>query len=89
MDRFVRTGIIDLERMVQLMSVNPARILKLDRGTLVKTAWADVTVLDPEYTVEVRSADFLSRSRNTPFEGLKLQGAPAMTIVKGRVVWNS
>ncbi len=88
LDRFVRTCIIDLERLVQLMSVNPARILKLDRGTLVKTAWADVTVLDPESIVEVRSADFLSRSRNTPFEGLKLQGAPAMTIVKGRVVWN-
>jgi dihydroorotase len=88
LDRFVRTAIIDLERLVQLMSVNPARILKLDRGTLVRTAWADVTVLDLESPVEIRSEEFLSRSRNTPFEGLKLRGAPAMTIVKGRVVWS-
>ncbi len=88
LDRFVRTEIIDIERMVQLLSTNPARILKLDRGTLAKTAWADVTVLDPDGTCEVRGETFLSRSRNTPFEGWKLKGTPAMTIVKGRVVWD-
>ncbi len=87
-DRFVRTGIVSLERFVQLFSTNPARILKLERGTLAKGAWADVTVLDPELSYEVRSADFYSRSRNTPFEGWKLQGSPVMTIVKGRVVWS-
>ncbi len=88
LDRFVRTGIIDIERMVQLLSTNPARILKLDHGTLAKTAWADVTILDPDGEYEVRSGEFLSRSRNTPFEAWKLKGTPAMTIVKGRVVWN-
>jgi dihydroorotase len=87
-DRFVRTGIITLERMVQLFSLNPARILNLDRGTLVKDSWADITVLDPEISHEVRSVEFLSRSRNTPFEGWKLRGAPAMTIVKGKIVWS-
>ncbi len=87
-DRFVRTGIIALERMAELFSVNPARILNIDRGTLAKEAWADITVLDPEINYEVRSAEFLSRSRNTPFEGWKLRGAPVMTIVKGKVVWS-
>lgn len=86
-DRFVRTKIITLERMAQLFSANPARILRLDRGTLARGAWADITVLDPELSYEVRTEDFLSRSRNTPFEGWKLQGGPAMTIVKGKVVW--
>ena len=87
-DRFVRTGIITLERLVQLFSANPARILNLDRGTLAKDSWADITVLDPEINHEVRSVEFLSRSRNTPFEGWKLRGAPAMTIVKGKIVWS-
>jgi dihydroorotase len=87
-DRFVRTGIITLERLAQLFSVNPARILKLNRGTLVKGAWADITVLDMELNQEVHSTEFLSRSRNTPFDGWQLRGGPAMTIVKGKVVWS-
>jgi len=87
-DRFVRTGVLTLERMAQLFSANPARILNLDRGSVAKGAWADITVLDPELSCEVRSEDFCSRSRNTPFEGWKLRGGPAMTIVKGKVVWS-
>jgi dihydroorotase len=87
-DRFIHTGIIPLKRMVQLFSTNPARILRLDRGTLAKGSWADITVIDPELNHKVRSEDFRSRSRNTPFEGWKLKGGPVMTIVKGRVVWS-
>ena len=87
-DRFVRTGIISLERLAQLFSANPARILKLERGTLAKGAWADITVLDTEMSWEVRSEDFCSRSRNTPFDGWKLHGGPVMTLVKGKVVWS-
>ena len=87
-NRFVRTGIITLERLAQLFSANPARILHLERGTLAKGAWADITVLDLELNHEVHAAEFLSRSRNTPFEGWKLQGGPVMTIVKGKVVWS-
>jgi dihydroorotase len=89
LDRFVRTGRLTLDRMVMALSVNPARILKLDRGTLSRGAWADITVLDPELKYEVSSAQFLSRSRNTPFEGWTLQGGPVMTIVKGRIVWSA
>jgi dihydroorotase len=88
LDRLVRPGILSLERMVRALSLNPARILKLERGGLAKGASADITVIDPELHYEVRSAEFLSRSRNTPFEGWKLHGGPAMTIVKGRVVWS-
>jgi dihydroorotase len=87
-DRFVRTGILSVERMVQLFSAGPARILNLERGTLAKGSWAEITVLDPELNYEVRSAEFCSRSRNTPFEGWKLRGAPALTVVKGRIVWS-
>jgi dihydroorotase len=88
LDRLVHPGILSLERMVEAFSLNPARLLKLKRGTLAKDASADVTVIDPELRCEVRSAEFLSRSRNTPFEGWKLRGGPVITIVKGRVVWS-
>jgi dihydroorotase len=87
LDRLVHPGVLSLERMIQAFAINPARILKLKRGILVKDALADITVLDPELRTEVRSADFLSRSRNTPFEGWKLRGGPVMTIVSGKVVW--
>jgi dihydroorotase len=87
-DRFIRTGILRLERMAELFSANPARILKLKRGTLAKGSWADITVLDMDRKYEVRPEEFASLSRNTPFEGWKLQGGPAMTIVKGKVVWS-
>ena len=87
-DRFVRPGTLTLERFVQLFSTNPARILKLQRGTLAKGSWADITVLDPELSWEVHAGEFCSRSRNTPFEGWKLVGGPAITVVKGKVVWS-
>jgi len=87
-DRFVKTGILTLERLAQLFSANPARILGLERGTLARGAIADITVLDLDLEHEVRSDQFLSRSRNTPFEGWKLQGGPVLTIVKGKVVWS-
>jgi len=89
LDRFVRTGILSLERMVQLFSTNPARILRLERGTLAKNSWADVTVMNPELQWVVHSDDFQSRSRNTPFEGWQLRGGSVMTIVRGRVVWSA
>ena len=46
-------------------------------------------IMDPELDVEVRSSEFLSRSRNTPFAGWKLKGGPVMTVVKGRIVWSN
>ncbi len=88
LDRFVRTGMLSLERMVELFSANPARILKLEGGNLRKGSWADITIIDPERPCEVRSSEFLSRSRNTPFEGWKLAGGPVMTIVRGKTAWS-
>jgi dihydroorotase len=76
-----------LAQLPRAFSLNPARILKLERGTLAKGASADITIIDPELQYEVHSAEFLSRSRNTPFEGWKLRGGPVMTIVNGKVVW--
>ena len=86
--RFVQTGILVPERLAQLFSINPACILGLERGTLAKGAVADITVLDMKRKLEVRPEEFVSRSRNTPFAGWKLIGGPALTIVKGKIVWS-
>lgn len=84
----VHQGIIDLERLVQLCSTNPARIFGLqDRGMLAANAHADVTILDPacEWVFDVATSK--SRSRNTPFHGRSMTGAAVATIVGGRVVY--
>ena len=86
-DRFVRPGILGIERLVEVFSVNPARILKLKHGTLARGAPAHITILDPELHWEVRSSEFLSRGRNTPFEGWQLRGGPVATLVRGEVIW--
>jgi dihydroorotase len=86
MDRLVRPGHIDMRRMVEVMSVNPARILGLKKGSLAEGSDADVTVIDPRLEAKVEPARFESRSRNTPFAGWRLRGWPVLTIVGGRVV---
>jgi dihydroorotase len=51
-------------------------------------AVADLTVFDPNKRVKVDAARFRSKSRNTPFDGWELRGAPVVTIVAGRLVWS-
>jgi dihydroorotase len=87
LDRLVGAGLLDLARMVELLSVAPARLLGLPGGTLAPGAVADVTVLDLQRRRTVDPKQFESRSRNTPFGGWALKGWPAATIVGGRVAW--
>jgi len=89
MTRLVHTRKMTPTRMVEIMSVNPARILGIDAGTLSVDAPADVTVIDPERLWMVEPGRFYSKSRNTPFGGLSLRGACAMTIVSGQRVYES
>jgi dihydroorotase len=86
LDRLVHAGVIDLARLVQLMSCGPARVLRLAKGSLRPGSDADVTVLDLDRTVTVSPRTFASKSANTPFGGWALRGAPVMTIVGGRIV---
>lgn len=84
----VHNGLIDLERVVQMCSTNPARIFALaDRGSLKANAHADVTILDPqlEWVFDVNRSK--SKSRNTPFHGRSMHGAAVATIVGGRLVY--
>jgi len=86
--RLVHNGVVSLERLVELCSVNPARIFKLaDRGTLRPGAWGDVTILDPELVWTFKASDSKSKSRNTPFDNWTMRGAAVATIVAGKLLY--
>jgi len=86
-DRLVHAGVISLARLVELMAVNPARILAVPGGSLGDGAPADVSILAPDLRVTVAAAAMRSKSKNTPFDGWTLRGGVAATIVGGRVVY--
>jgi len=87
-DHLVKAGVIDLSRLVALLSSGPARVLGLPGGSLAPGAPADVTLLDPRQRAKIDAAQFRSKGRNTPFAGWELEGWPAMTIVAGRIAWD-
>ncbi len=78
---------IGLPRLIELLTINPARLLKLDRGTLSVGSPADVTLIDPGLEWTVQPETFASRSRNTPFGGWQLKGRAVRTLVAGKTVW--
>lgn len=87
-NELVHKGVIDLARLVELCSTNPAKIFRLkDRGTLKPGAIADVTIIDPTLDWTYRNADSKSKSRNSPFDDWTFHGAPVATIVGGRIVF--
>src|SRR5512134_2583887 len=77
LDRLVHSGIIGLSRLIELLSVNPARILRVPGGTLSEGAPADITVLAPDLQVRIDASRLRSRSKNTPFDGWVLRGGVA------------
>jgi dihydroorotase len=88
LDRFVHKKVLSLERFVELMSAGPARLLGLKgKGRISVGADADLTILNLAKEVTIDGTRFESKSRNTPFDGWKLKGQTAMTIVGGRIVY--
>jgi dihydroorotase len=88
-DRLVHPGLITVTRFVELLSVNPARILGVAGGSLTPGTVADVSILAPELPVTIDPAKLVSKSKNTPFGGWTLKGGVAATIVGGRVVYTN
>jgi dihydroorotase len=82
-----KRNVIDLPRLIELFTVNPARLLSLDRGTLSIDAAADVTLIKPELEWTFDMEKSRSLSRNTPFHGTQLKGRAVGTIVGGKIVW--
>ena len=82
----VHTGKIPLATLIERMTYGPARVFKLNAGTLGEGAPADVTVIDPEleWTVDVNK--FYTRGRHSPFNGRQLKGKAVLTVVDGKIV---
>lgn len=80
---------LTLPQLVEKMSCNPARILGIDRGALAQGAVADITLIDPEAEWVVEADKLESKSKNSPFLGMKMKGRAAYTIVGGKVVYKN
>jgi dihydroorotase len=87
LDRLVHRGTISIARLVELLAVNPARILGIPGGALTDHAPADITIVAPDLPVTVSTERMQSKSRNSPFDGWQLRGGVAATIVGGRAVY--
>jgi dihydroorotase len=83
----VRKKVLRLPDLIAKLTANPARLLRLNKGTLSAGADADITIIDAdrEWTYDV--AQSASKSRNSPFHGWKLRGKATMTILGGRIAW--
>ena len=84
----VETGLMTPMQMAEKMSWNPAQVLGLsDKGAVAEGKTADLVIFDPkaEYTVDKNT--FLSKGKNTPFDGWKVKGEVTHTFVDGKLVY--
>ncbi|HYE03036.1 MAG TPA: dihydroorotase [Phycisphaerales bacterium] len=93
-EALVATGLIPWMRLIELMTLGPARLCGFDRpapapgaglGRLAVGGPGDVTVIDPDAPWTIRTAEFAGRSRNTPFDGRSVRARAVATVVAGRV----
>ena len=85
----VEKGYLTYMQMAEKMSYNPAKIVGLDRGTLMEGKVADITIIDPnaEYVIDVNT--FKSKGKNTPFNGKQVKGKVMYTILGGKIVYTA
>ncbi|MBI4688467.1 MAG: dihydroorotase [Nitrospirae bacterium] len=83
--RLVEEGILTIEGLIGKISLNPSKILGLEKGTLKAGADADITIVDMKKEHKVEAERFESMGKNTPFEGWVLKGRTVMTICKGNI----
>ncbi len=84
----VETGVIDLPKLIELMTINPARLCNLDQrglGKLTIGGPADITLIDPEHPWTLSHSDLVGKSTNTPFIDWTMNARPMMTIVDGQI----
>ncbi len=87
--KLVKTGFISLEKLVELMSVNPRKIFDLPGGEIKEGEVADLALLDLNAEWCVNPDEFLSMGKATPFEGWHLQGKNVMTMCGGKIVYEA
>jgi dihydroorotase len=83
--KLIEPGVLDWSKAIRKMTINPARVLGISKGTLAIGADADITVIDPAAKWTVDPAKFRSKSSNTPFAGMELTGRADIVIVGGKI----
>ncbi|MCU0916383.1 MAG: dihydroorotase [Planctomycetes bacterium] len=81
----IEPAVLDWPGLIRLMTVNPACIIGIDKGTLTPGKQGDVTIIDPNTEWQIDVNKFLSKSRNCPYHGWKIKGKVEKTIVGGEV----
>ena len=81
-------GSLSLNKIIEVLTINPSKILKINKGTLKKGSDADICVFDLEAPWVVKAENLKSKSKNTAIENRKLQGKILMTFLKGELVFN-
>lgn len=85
--KFVKNDIFSLELLVKLMSENVAKLFNLPYGKLAEGEIADIVVIDLEKEITIDTDKFLSKGKNTPYVGEKINGIPVMTLFEGKIVY--
>lgn len=89
MTELVKQGYITLMQLVEKLSFNPAKILGIDRGSLAVGKIADIVIADPKVRYKIDSSKFLSKGKNTPFNGKEVIGRVEKTLVAGVLVYEN
>lgn len=85
--KLVKTGVLKPVDLISKMSTAPAALLGIDRGSLRIGMPADIAIIDVEQEYEIKSGDFATKGKNSPFLGMKVFGKVKYTIVDGNIVW--
>ena len=80
---------ISLSNLISLMSTRPSKIININRGSLKKGLDADLVIFDMNRKITIDKKTMYSKSKNTPFHGIKLKGKVIRTILKGKIVYSS
>jgi dihydroorotase len=87
--KLVKTGIITLEKLVEMMSVKPRQIFGIDGGEIKEGAVADLALIDVDKKWTVNPDNFVTMGRATPFKDWELQGENLLTIYRGEIVYET
>lgn len=85
--KLVEEGVLSLSQLIKLLTIGPANVLDLPKGSLSVGATADIVIFDPNKKIIIEAKKLKSKSKNTPFDGWKLKGLICYTLVAGKVVY--
>jgi len=87
--KLVEDKVLTINQVIEKLTINPAKIVNSDKGTLKKNKIADITIFDPNDEYNIDKNNFYSKGKNTPFQDWKVRGKVKYTIVSGKVVYTN